>query len=283
MRSRTLGRLALVVVLAGATALAAPQFALSSVEGDRNATLAAADDPTGYLGITDNSANIGRVDKDAREVFYLDDNVGAFAATDVTATVVAYANCTTDPGVSCPDVSVGLTSASNDFSVTVSCEGTDVQADDVMTLRIEATSVVTVVAERTTGSTVETKCSGNTATSGEFSSVTAGNVTTAGATQTFSFSLNGSDMKSQDAVTIDLSDATGVDYAGATASTTDGSATFVDADTIEFSPNGKLKTTETVTISVDGYAVTDADGGPYTAQFVRSDASGFDTDEFEVQ
>lgn len=283
MRSRTLGRLALVVALAGAMALAAPQLAISSVEGDRNSTIAAVDDPSGYLGITDNSANVGRVDKDAQEVFYLDDNVGAFAAADVTATVVAYANCTTDPGVSCPDVSVGPTTAGHDFSVAVSCEGTDIQANDLLTVRIEAASGVTVLAERTTGSSVETKCSGNTGSSGGFSSVTAGDVTTAGDTQTFSFSLNGSDMKSKGTVTIDLSDATGVDYSGATASTTAGSATFVDADTIEFSPSGKLKTTETVTISVDGYTVTDADGGPYTAQFVRSDASGFDTDDFDVR
>lgn len=264
-----------------------PQFAFSTVDADRAAAFQVVDDPDGYLGIVDNSGNIGTVDKDAQDVYYLDDNAGgAFDATGITVSIVGYANCTSGSTAACPSVDVSPSSDGHDFEVVVSCDGTDIQATDSMTLSIRAEGDGVVVdAQRTTTSQVSTNCRGNTGGGGGgFSSVSAGNVTAGGATQSISFSLNGSDMKSQGTVTIDLSDATGVDYS--TASVTagqSGSASFADADTIEYSPNGKLKTTETVSLSVDGYVVTDGSGDPWTATFSRSDTTGYDSDDFYAE
>lgn len=286
MRPTTLRRLSLLLVLAGAVALAPSQFAFSSVTADRTTQMQVTDDPGAYLGIVDNSPNVGTVGKSSGDVVYLDDNAGgAFDASGISASIVSYANCTSDPGVDCPSVDVAPSTDGHDFEVVVSCDGTDIKATDTMTISLQATgSTVSVDAQRTTSDAVETNCRGNTGGGGGFSSVTAGDVTQDGATQSLSFTLSGSDMKNGGTVTVDLSDATGVDYSGATVTAGgSGSATFVDENTIEFTASGKLKTGTTVQLSVDGYMVTDGSSAPWTAVFTRSDASGYDSDDFGVQ
>lgn len=257
-----------------------PQFAFSTVEADRVSTFESNQDPNGLLGIVDNSPNIGTVDKDSQEVYYLDDNTGGtWSATDITATITSYANCNSGGTADCPSVDVGVTAASHDFSLVVSCSGTDIKATDTMTLDITATGDPTVVANRTTSASVETKCRGNTGGGSTFNWVNASNVT-AGGTQTFEFDLN-TTLKNGDTVTIDLSDATGVDYsrpAKVTSVSGNDKAQFLDSDTLQFTSQGS--TSGTVSITVDGYQVTGSTGDSYTAYF--SKGGDTKTDDFQI-
>lgn len=279
MNRTVLRAVAVVLVVVGAMAVASPQFAYSSVTTDRSGNIDVVADSNAYLGIFDNSQNVGRVDSDPQEVFYLDDNAGVFTADNVNATVVSYANCTNASTDDCPSVSVGVTTAGYDFAATVSCDGTNIKATDTMTLELRATSSeLDVVAQRTTTAAVETNCAGNTGSSGAFDFVNASNVTSGG-TQTFSFQPNGT-MKNGDTVTIDLSSVEGVDYSSAFVSSVTGNnqAQFVDSTTIEFTSQGS--TSGTVDIVVDGYAVTGNVGDTETAYFSRNGKT--DSDDFEI-
>lgn len=279
--SRSLRRVAVVLVLAGVLAMAPQQLAYSSVEADRVTDVRTVTDPDAYLGIVDNSPNLGTI-QDSGDLYYIDDNAGGvFDATDFTVSVVSYANCTTDTSVSCPAVSVGSSTDGYDFELVVSCSDTDIKATDTMTVSIRAASSVTVEADRTTSAAVDTNCRGSSGGNG-FSSVNAEDITTGSGTQTLTFTPN-TKMKSGDTVTIDLGDTTGVTYSnarvvsGRNQNTLHGSATL-SGDVIEFTAGVNINAGTTVEIAVD-YS-TSSSGSTYTAVFSRSGTTA--QDDFTV-
>lgn len=270
-------RAALGLIGTGAVLLGSETFGFTNVTGARDVNVTVAGDPKrAVLGITDNSANIRRIDKESGEIFYLDDNTGGsfdLFASDVT--LVDYANCTDD----CPSVFLEL-AENHDYAVTVSCDGTNIDTTGPMTVQIEMNgSEVSVTTSQTTNNSIETKCNGNTESSG-FSLVSASNVTQNG-TQEFEFSPSNSKINKGDTITIDLNDADGVDYSAATATVTSGNGSAsLDSNTIVFTSDSNTNKNKSVTIDVDGYAITDS-SGEYTAFFNRG--SKTESDKFTVE
>lgn len=282
-KNRITRRAALGLVGSGAVLLGAETFGFSNVTGTRSVNVETADNPeTALLGVTDNSENIDRIDKNPGHVFYLDDNTGGeFSISESAVTLVDYDDCTNN----CPNVFLEL-AENHDYAIAVNCDGTNIDTTGQMSIQIEMNgSGVSVNTIQTTNHSIETKCSGNTE-SGGFSSVTAGNVAR-NTPQEFSFSVSGKNMKEGDTVTIYINESSGIDYSDANANVTSGQgnnqhgSALIESERIRFTAGRNINTNQNVKIDVTNYTIIGSTGETYTAHFKRNGKT--QSDNFAIE
>ena len=159
-----------VLLVCGAALLVVGAGGFDQALTDRTGTVAVVNDPDAYLGIVDNSADSGanvNGSGDTGNIYFLDDNAGAFAdssAFDESVVRVAYDNGTTDsdPGLTATvrntDVLTSLTT-DHDYVLQLECEdGASDQGTGTVTVSITATGDDDVDAERTTNETISIDC-----------------------------------------------------------------------------------------------------------------------------
>lgn len=140
------------------------------VANGRTATIDVTGDPDAYLGIVDNSGDAGAsIDggNDTGNLYFLDDNAGAFAdssafATDVVRVDYDDGTSDTDPGLSATVRStdaVESLSTSHDYVLEVVCDdGATDQGTGYVVVAITATGDDVVDAERTTNNQIGIDC-----------------------------------------------------------------------------------------------------------------------------
>lgn len=281
---RTVG---VVLVVAGAMALASPQFAYSSVTADRAANVGVAADTNAYLGI-DANGDIGelRGDDNPQPVATLTNNLGQTVDVDVRVENI--------PGASDDILSAYPNGASispgNAKNATVECNTTDSVGQKNVTFGVDATGPSVSIVNATFTVTIDIQCGKGQVTQTGLTNVHVSDLNTSetGQTQTIEFELT-EDLAAGENVTIELLKVergnNRLDYSGATVST-GANGTVTDARpgndyVVEFQAGETLSAGETVTITVDGVdAGNRAD--TYNADFQRSDKGSAASTQFEV-
>ncbi|ELY91789.1 hypothetical protein C483_09629 [Natrialba hulunbeirensis JCM 10989] len=148
MRTITLFGVALVLI--GTVLLAGPAFGFATISADRGVMVQTAGDDEGLLEITDTSDGATVSPENEPTLFEVMDTTGQIS--DITVDSVSIA------GTETADLDVIVEQDDGTYTVSVACDESDRETAATISVTLEASGDVHVVADRTTENTVSIEC-----------------------------------------------------------------------------------------------------------------------------
>lgn len=280
MKSRSFAVIGLLLLVCGGVAIAGSTFGFSTAAADRGLSATIADDQANaYLGV-ESEGDIGtlRGDDEPRVAGALTNNFDE----DVEVLDVQIYNDDGVLAVESPNPGATVSPGETD-DVTVACAESTGLGERTVTVEFVEVAGATVSAERVSFDvTVDVQC--NKGSGSGVVGFQANDVSTANASQTFSF--DGSGLKNGDETYVDLSEPQngGVDYTNGSVTVVSGkgSASYdANADRITYTASGNEK--GNVELRIDGVAVSgDAGGERYKVTYAESRKNSENRDDSDI-